>query len=204
MLLQDNRNQLCIYGKKHVIDGHSRCQSKASKHKTFVKYLYNVGPNVDDVGPALYKCYTNVLCLLGKFIFQNRKCMMPISLRHFFAKSRGDDNVWLLIMYDWSLKRRIFPMNTVEAKGFFHFEIITTVSVSCFRFILIPMLWVYGHYEYVYLHSAGIDIRRQNLTSVDVRFWRLKSIPALYGLMLGQHHKRCLVSAGGWLPGWIT
>ena len=26
--------------------------------------------------------------------------------------------------------------------------------------------------------SAGINFRRQNLTSVDVRFWRLKSIPA--------------------------
>ena len=30
--------------------------------------------------------------------------------------------------------------------------------------------------------SAGIDFRRQNLTSTDVRFWRLKSIPALKGL----------------------
>ena len=28
-------------------------------------------------------------------------------------------------------------------------------------------------------YSAGIDFRRQNLTFVDVRFWRLKSIPAL-------------------------
>ena len=28
-------------------------------------------------------------------------------------------------------------------------------------------------------YSAGIDFRRQNLTSVDVRFWRLKSTPAL-------------------------
>ena len=28
-------------------------------------------------------------------------------------------------------------------------------------------------------YSAGIDFRRQNLTSVDVRFRRLKSIPAL-------------------------
>ena len=27
--------------------------------------------------------------------------------------------------------------------------------------------------------SAGTDFRRQNLTSVAVRFWRLKSIPAL-------------------------
>ena len=29
-------------------------------------------------------------------------------------------------------------------------------------------------------YNAGIDFSRQNLTSVDVRFWRLKSIPALY------------------------
>ena len=28
-------------------------------------------------------------------------------------------------------------------------------------------------------YSAGIDFGRQNLTSVDVRFWRLKSTPAL-------------------------
>ena len=31
-------------------------------------------------------------------------------------------------------------------------------------------------------YSAGIDFSRQNLTSTDVRFCRLKSIPALYGL----------------------
>ena len=28
-------------------------------------------------------------------------------------------------------------------------------------------------------YSAGIDFSRQSLTSVDVKFWRLKSIPAL-------------------------
>ena len=28
-------------------------------------------------------------------------------------------------------------------------------------------------------YSAGIDFKRQNRTSADVRFWRLKSIPAL-------------------------
>ena len=28
-------------------------------------------------------------------------------------------------------------------------------------------------------YSAGIDFSRQNLTSVDVRFWQLKSITAL-------------------------
>ena len=41
------------------------------------------------------------------------------------------------------------------------------------------MLWFYGHYKYVYSYSAGIDIRRQNLKSLDVRFWRLMSIPAV-------------------------
>ena len=29
-------------------------------------------PNVFDVGPTLYKCYTNVLCLLGK-VFKNNQ-----------------------------------------------------------------------------------------------------------------------------------
>ena len=35
-----------------------------------------------------------------------------------------------------------------------------------------------------YFYSAGIDFSRQNLTSTDVRFCRLKSIPALEGLTL--------------------
>ena len=33
------------------------------------KHLYDFmqrRPNVEDVGPTLYKCYTNVLCLLGR------------------------------------------------------------------------------------------------------------------------------------------
>ena len=37
-------------------------------------------------------------------------------------------------------------------------------------------------YKYVDSYSAGIYFSRQNLTST---FWRLKSIPALYGLDLG-------------------
>ena len=39
------------------------------------KYLYNNfiqrQPNVLDVGPALYKCYTNVLCLLRLLFHDN-------------------------------------------------------------------------------------------------------------------------------------
>ena len=70
-------------------------------------------------------------------------------------------------------------MKTLKAGGFFQFEIIINVLVSFFRFIWIPMIWVYDHYKYLYYYSAGIDFGRQNLTSGDVRFWRLKSIPAL-------------------------
>ena len=60
---------------------------------------------------------------------------------------------------------------------FFQFEIILNGIVSSFRFIWIPMLWIYGHNNYTFI--AGIDFRRQNLTSTDVSFWRLMSVPAL-------------------------
>ena len=63
---------------------------------------------------------------------------------------------------------------------FFQFEIIINVFVSSFRFIWIPMLWVYRQYKYFYFYCVRIDFSRQHLTSTDVRFWRLKSIPALY------------------------
>ena len=38
-----------------------------SKHKTFgIAFVQcNYWSNIEDVGPTLYKCYTNVLCLLG-------------------------------------------------------------------------------------------------------------------------------------------
>ena len=64
--------------------------------------------------------------------------------------------------------------NYMENKGVFQIEIIINVLVSFLRFIWIPMLWVYDHYTYFYSDSAGIDCRRQNLTSTDVWFWRLK------------------------------
>ena len=44
------------------------------------------------------------------------------------------------------------------------------------------MLWVYGRYWCYNSLCAGIVFRRQNLTSSDVRFSRLKTVPALKGL----------------------
>ena len=64
----------------------------------------------------------------------------------------------------------------------FVFEIIINILVCSFWFIWIPMLWVYGQQKYFHSYSAGIDFSRQNLTSTDVRFWRLESIPALWVL----------------------
>ena len=49
-----------------------------------------------------------------------------------------------------------------------------------------PMLWAYGHYKYVYSYSAEIDFSRQNLTSVDVRFCRLKGNYAVYAFSVMQ------------------
>ena len=73
----------------------------------------------------------------------------------------------------------IFLYKPWSPKGLFQFEIIINVLVSTFWFIWIPMLWVYDQYKYFNSFSAGINFRRPNLTSIDVRFWRLKSIPAL-------------------------
>ena len=58
------------------------------------------------------------------------------------------------------------------------------------------MFWVYGRYKYFYSLSAGNDLRRQNLTSTDVRYWRLKSIPALWGINCGNIQHITLVLPG--------
>ena len=57
----------------------------------------------------------------------------------------------------------------METKGFFQLEIIIDVLVSSFWFFWIPILWVYGQYKYFYYNSAGIDLRRQNVSDVCIR-----------------------------------
>ena len=84
------------------------------------------------------------------------------------------------VVNPWSAE--MFLYKPWRPKGFSQFKVIIKVLVSSFWFIWIPMLWVYDNYNYFYSYSAGIDFSRQNLTSTDVRFWRLKLIPALQGL----------------------
>ena len=75
----------------------------------------------------------------------------------------------------------LFFFNPWRLKGFFQFEIILNVLVGSLRFIWIPMLWVYGQWKYFNSFGAGIVFIRQNLTSTDVRFWPIKTVPALKG-----------------------
>ena len=61
-------------------------------------------------------------------------------------------------------------------QSIFQLESIINVLVSYFDFIWIHMLWVYGHYKYI-----KDRLFRQNLTSTDVRFWRIKTVPRWNG-----------------------
>ena len=94
----------------------------------------------------------------------------------------------------------VFLHELWRPKRFFQFKIIINVLVSSLRLIWIPMLWVCGHYICL---STGIAFRRQNLTSTDVKSWRLKTIPALKGftcLMASQVREHKLRSSSPPIP----
>ena len=58
----------------------------------------------------------------------------------------------------------------MEAKGFFQFKM---VIIKCLKLALSASFeylchgLVYGYEEYFYIYSAGIDYRRQGLTSIE-------------------------------------
>ena len=80
-------------------------------------------------------------------------------------------------------------INHGDQRVFFKFEITINVLFSSFWFIWIPMSWVYGRQKYVHAFSTGTVFIRQNLTSTDVKFWRIKTVPALKGLKLTSNIK---------------
>ena len=68
------------------------------------KHLYNnctmqSSPNVFDVGPTLYKCYTNIICLLGPVpsgkvlklagFAQHVSMIQPLTLEFFYTRQQG-------------------------------------------------------------------------------------------------------------------
>ena len=64
-------------------------------------------------------------------------------------------------------------INHGDQRCFFKFEIIINVLAISLRMIWIPMLWVYGNYKYFDTSVSGL--------SLDIRFWRIKAVPALKG-----------------------
>ena len=63
------------------------------------------------------------------------------------------------------------------------FDCVILYTLTCLilyvRWSFLVIFLVFLPVRILNLYSAGIDFSRQNLTSVDVRFWQLKSIPAL-------------------------
>ena len=53
------------------------------------------------------------------------------------------------------LQRWNIFVKIMDSKGFFQFEIIINVLASSFRFIWIPMLWVYAHFNFLILSVWG-------------------------------------------------
>ena len=106
-------------------------------------------------------------------------------------------HVWKVVLNVLiQMKTRIYAAPAV--KGLNHayqrvsqFEIIINVLVSSSCLIWIPMLWVFNHYKCfnnIFSFSAGTVFIRQSLTYKDVRFWRIKTVPALKGLrQYGKH-----------------
>ena len=73
----------------------------------------------------------------------------------------------------------------MDTKFFFYYEIVINILVSSFRFIWIPVFWVYGHCKYFHFFQRGDrlsmsesdDFRRQNLTSkVGLRAERVNQV----------------------------
>ena len=62
----------------------------------FITFVH-CGTNVEDVWPTLYKCYTNVLCLLGKH--------SPPSFLHFILMHTYYYLNWLISLMSWVLSQ---------------------------------------------------------------------------------------------------
>ena len=85
---------------------------------------------------------------------------------------------WSLGLMYLTLKSLNFSMKTLETKVFCSIWNQLGLSDS-FEYLYYGSTAIRNIF---YIYSAGIDISRQNLTSTDVRFWRLMSIPALWEL----------------------
>ena len=150
-------------------------------------------PIVYDDGPTSAQLSANGSC----FLMGWRHTWISVL---FFSRLSG----YLGMLWCCHQPRRETNINPPRAEYFclnhrdqrvFQFENIINVLVGSIRFIWIPLLWVYGHYKYLQSFSAGIDCRRQVLTSTDVRFScpkTLKRLKHTYNYPLYLLHLCCI------------
>ena len=72
------------------------------------------------------------------------------------------------------------PFEIYFSKIWNHLKCLSFLFSASFEYLCYGS--TYRNYKYFYSYSAGIVFIRQNLTSTDVIFWRIKKIPALKGL----------------------
>ena len=142
----------------------------SSKHETFTQCWNNVGPALQTVGQHCTNIgWTSRTCCVYISMWLR---FYPHQATHSFSTSRVT-----LPRYLMCLQRcNILKWYTMETKGVFSIW----NHDKCLSFHLnTHVMGLRPLYIYVYSYSAGIDFRCLNLTSTDVRFWHLKSIPAL-------------------------
>ena len=122
---------------------------------TGLRHLQLIRKKTLTINVILWTCIWT-FCLIQSVYFVS--ALQPRSHCVFMSLTANPQNAEHLYIHHWDQR--------ISLK----FEILLHILVSSFWFI-----WILLYYSY----SAGIDIRHQNLTSTDVRFWRLNSTPAL-------------------------
>ena len=119
----------------------------------------------------------NHLCIIPMNL-KGHLCIIPMNLKgricHYIYKDVNPYNVEIFLYKPWTQKS-VFSI-WYHHKCLFKRDL-CRLKWRYFRFIWIPRLWVYSHYN-----STAILILSVRRLSLDVRYWRLKTIPALKGL----------------------
>ena len=151
---------------------------------------------------------------MGFLIWNPRKCLnlisfsfiwIPIKYFNYFSAvidftRQNLTSVDVRFWYDLLLQGVYRGDN--ETNGFSYFEIIINVLIL----VLVSFIFIWIPIKYFNYFSAGTVIARQNLTSVDVRFWRVKTVPAMKGLIavhLSSQIPRPTTSSG-WKLNWFV
>ena len=83
--------------------------------------------------------------------------------------------MWMIVLYFLGYFHRNKQNSYVALNSFCQFVVFTLLTPGYF----FSFLFSRNENLMLFTPSAGIGFIRQNLTSIDVKFWRLTSIPAL-------------------------